>query len=300
MDSTLQLLHAISCKNDKINAIAFSSHEPYVIACGTEHHYIISWDARTGKEIVNFSTWSPITAICFSQKAKLLASGNMDGAVKIWDFEKKKSIMGFGGHLKCVYSLVFSPDGIHVAAGIWGNTVKLYSTKDGQLHGSFTRKKDVLAVYCVDFSPDGHFLASGSSGTIPIWDVASGKLDRECTGFDQNVYALSFSPDGTMLASGGVDRALRVWDARTCRIIYILKGHERPVKCVRFLAKTPSILVSASIDNTVRFWDITSGTCISTFKAHGDGIDCMALAPDGKTLATGSRDGTVKVWRIEF
>ena len=96
-----------------------------------------------------------------------------------------------------VYDLAYSPDSTRLAVassiGIW-----LYDARTGQA-------LDLLIGYTssvssVDFSPDGHTLASGSfDRTIRLWDVRTGELKTTLTGHKGSVYSVAFSPDGDML-----------------------------------------------------------------------------------------------------
>jgi WD40 repeat protein len=49
----------------------------------------------------------------------------------------------------------------------------------------------------------------------------------------------------------------------------------------------------------VRLWNLATRREVGPpLKGHTDSIWTVALAPDGKTLATCSRDGTVKLWNL--
>jgi len=45
--------------------------------------------------------------------------------------------------------------------------------------------------------------------------------------------------------------------------------------------------------------DIASGRQVQSFKGHSQWILSLAISPDGRTLLTGSRDGTARLWPIE-
>ncbi len=68
-------------------------------------------------------------------------------------------------------------------------------------------------VLSVAFSPDGRFLASGSSDpTIKLWEVATGKEVATLTGHEGSVMAVAFSPTMPLLASGSADLTVILWD----------------------------------------------------------------------------------------
>ncbi len=86
------------------------------------------------------------------------------------------------------------------------------------------------------------------------------------------------------LASGSSDNAIRIWDIKSGKTLFILKAHTKKVQSL-ILLNDGNSLVSTSKDETFRVWDITNGTLIKTLKRHA--IHSLALLADGR-LVSGS------------
>ena len=121
-------------------------------------------------------------------------------------------------------------------------------------------------------------------------------LRQTLRGHTRNVYRTAFSPDGRMLASPSNDNTVRVWEVETGRLLDTLE-HPSTVVCVGWSPDSRTLAVGGGHqDKKVYLWDSTTRKQIKVLQGHTNIINEVAWAPDGKILASCSRDNTVRLW----
>jgi WD40 repeat protein len=154
---------------------------------------------------------------------------------------------------------------------------------------------------CVAFAPDGKILACGTAGQkIGLWDVSGSKpVESGVLATGSSVIAVAFSPDGkrVALASGGIVTLAWVADfaGPKSKKQFELK-HRGRVNGFAF-APDGQTIVTADTEHWVTVWDAGSGKSLREFQA-GEDMVRIALAADGRHLATASTNGTVSIFRL--
>lgn len=259
-------------------------------------------------------TLSSILSVAFNSNGECLATGDVDGKVRLWNVADGKRLwtcMDKEKHASWVRSVAFSPVclrhaygereaspegfGKILASGSGDQTVKLWDVDTGECIRTL---KENSPVRSVAFSPDGKILAIGSDdGTVRLWDVGTWQCFRTLNEHKNWVWSVAFSPDGKILATGSEDKTVRLWDVRTGNCLNTLEKHGG---CVSSVAFSPDdiTLASSSADQTINLWDVRTGQCLDTLKEHKSWVWSVAFL-DGRTLASGSDDRTIKLWNVD-
>lgn len=277
---------------------------------GYDFSYLSVWQADLRKvnlHNVNFQnadlaksvfseTFGGIMSVAFSPDGKLLAAGDSNGEIHLWQVADGKQLLILRGHANWVVSLAFSPDSRTLASGSSDCTVKLWDVATGGCLKTWQEHDG--EVWSVVFSPDGNLLASGSDDhTLRLWKVSTGDCLRIFQGHTSWVTSVVFSSDGQMLLSGSDDNTIKLWNASTGECLRTLKGHSDGVRSIA-LSSDNQMLVSGSEDQTVKLWNVHTGECLRTFQGHTNRVFSVAFSPQGDLIASGSHDQTVRLWEV--
>jgi hypothetical protein len=298
-----------------VQAIAFSPDGKWVVSGspatgapnGDVDQKLRLWEVQTGKLLWSKNTRPySVFSVAFSPEGQMIATGSGEGKVALWDAVSGKLHRTLPGHQYCVNSVAFSPDGRQLAS-VGSDTLKLWEVKTGRLlrtlsgHSIWVEKGRSGWLDAVTFSPDGRLVAAGSHDyTVKLWSARTGRLLRTFTGHGEWVTSVAFSPDGRWLVSSSGDGTLKLWDPRTGKPRWTTP----PTGWVNSVAFSPDGKWLASAyggfsdkpDSAVRLWDSGTGRLLHTIKGHRGPVNSIAISPDGRRVASGSDDGTVKVW----
>jgi WD40 repeat protein len=147
-------------------------------------------------------------------------------------------------------------------------------------------------------TPDGRRILSLGHDNLRVWDLASAEQVRVLG--DTGGWGLAVSSDGRRAITGNSPTG-HVWDIETGRLVSTLKGHTAPIWGV-VLSADNRWAATGAWDGTVRRWDITTGQLWLIGQGLGQ-VRCLALSPDGKTLAaassaTDTAEGAVRLWDV--
>jgi WD40 repeat protein len=129
--------------------------------------------------------------------------------------------------------------------------------------------------------------------------IVSSPIRMTLTGHKTKVFSAAFSPDGKQLATIGDDGTTIIWDANTGEELRRLPGTTRPsdLYTEQRMAYSPDGRLLATCDsNQLKVYNPVSGELLMTLSGHEADVISVAFSRDGKYLATGSVDTTVRIW----
>jgi sugar lactone lactonase YvrE len=246
-------------------------------------------------------------SVSFSPNSDILASGCVDGTIRLWETATGKEIRQWTSGASTVICVAFSPDG-QLLASTGDKAVQLWAVPSGK--GIRSLQGHAMLTLFVSFSPNGKFVASGScDNTIRLWSVASGQEIRRLEASQDGFSTLAFSPDGRLLALGGWGpSAVHLWDIDTGRKLRVFPQTRFWTHSVAFCPDGKTLASTTGEDQqTIALWDIATGKEVRRFEDRVPlsrdeektrMIDSLAFSPDGKTLVSGEGDHNIYLWEV--
>jgi WD40 repeat protein len=312
--STLRTLAVLRGHGGEIRCLSFSS-DSKLVASGAEDRvlYVRAWEGhpaetrnpseRPDARLPIPESQSPAVRLALSPDGTRLATTAGEKALQVWDTTKAEPILQVG-EPGALHALAYSPDGRQLAGGGADGHIRLWDAGTGLR--SVLLEGANHPVSALAFSADSKLLASASAAaeSVWIWDLKRGEpcllipdaIDG-CT-----IETVAFHPSGRLLATGGIDwlatggsdGGVSVWDiADRCEVATFGGGVTAAV-----FDPTGRFLAVATLARSACVYDLEDRQLMIELLGHDDAVTCVAFSPDGRRLATGSDDRTIRFWDV--
>ena len=203
---------------------------------------------------------------------------------------------GFTDAVAEVDALAIDHEGKRFATGGWNGMARIWDRTSHQL--LWELKHDCDYVHAVAFSPDGQYLATGSSkpgAYLQLWDCETGERVRSFKGHDDGVLSVAFSRDGTRLLTGSYDKSARLWEVTSGKELNKFEGQASWVWSAVF-SPDETRIVTAGQDGTARIYEISGKPFKTPFVGHKGPVYAATFSPDGNYVVTAGFDRRILIW----
>jgi WD40 repeat protein len=277
-----------------VNELAFSP-DSNMLALSTGNSAYIH-DMSSLELVANQQFTVPTNSVSFSPVGEQIAvaEGNSISLLPVDGSSPVQLDTGLGQDVKITH-LVFSPDGTMIAYATDNGAVNLYNLDELAAQGSPVANPGPIT--SLQYSPDSSFLVAGTNdGKVIVWNTIDWSEAKRVEGLG-SVKSVAFSPDATLLAIGTTSN-ITVWGMDSWNQKFSVPTNGDPTLSVAFSSDLV-FLAAGTSGNMVHILDAATGAELTKLTAHSGAVTTLAFSGDGLFLATGSADGTVRLWGIK-
>jgi WD40 repeat protein len=290
-----------------VNVLAFSANGRQ-IASGGDNGAVDVWDVRTLRLLHTFKGSSQLLTIVFSPDGEQLVTSSADHKINVWKIQSGELQLSFEIPDSLVDSIGYTLDGQRIVTGCKDGAIRVYST-DGQLLRAFGEIASGISI--VD-SPTGARVAAVDDHGLEMWNLETGDLvlTRKLNGIfsgpiglpripifgissnaDDIVLVGPFEPNWTPLDAYDVT----ILDTKSCKVVADLGTLGWPH--FSFSPEVKAIAISSLWGIDVI--DIKTRRELRRFNFDRPGVTSLIYSADGKRIASGHDDGTVRIWNAQ-
>ncbi|XP_013787725.1 serine-threonine kinase receptor-associated protein-like [Limulus polyphemus] len=275
--------------------LAFSQITPYgyflISACKDGKPMLRQGD--TGDWIGTFvGHKGAVWGVALNKDASHAATGAADFTAKLWDAASGEDLHTFP-HQHIVKSVNFSPDGKKLLTGSNEKIVRIFDINQYDAEPLLFKGHTSAIRHALFLKEEKVVISASDDKTVRIWDTGTQQEVKKLE-FKATPSSLQVSQDGTLLVITHGSN-ISFWDANSYDQI---KEYTAPTQVSSAsLHPDNSVFVCGGEDFKMYKYDYETGAELDSFKGHFGPIHCVRFSPDGELYASGSEDGTLRLWQ---
>ncbi len=251
------------------------------------------WDAKTGNLIQILAKHEKnVESFAISPDGSLASFLNKDNTMTLWDLNSEKTLATYPCHKKIRKAVQFAKNGEFLYFAGWNGNIEvlnIHAIKNFHILNAHSN-----SINRIDISPNGEFLLSGGSDKfLKVWDWKN----RNETHKVQNrnfVLDVLFLEDGSQFAAIDKNGIMLIWDMESKKLI--TEALEYQISSDSLHLSNNKTLVTPYSNHFLSFHKPMEQFEIQTETGHSGKIQSIRFSPDESIVASGSLDGTVKIW----
>ncbi len=293
-----------------MSATAFLMNEP-LLARTSRYQIATVWAADSYatqaamRRIHHLETKKDCELSAFSPDRTKLAVSDK-GIMRLWDVPARRVIRKLSAPKESMTSVDFSPDGkrlVTLSKARPNAIARVWNAATGRLERTFPPQTGYRYVY--GFSPDGTMIVDNDKqGAMQFWNAATGRLMHRLkvppittgpnAGTKVSLAGIYFSHNTNLVATSGSDGLIRLWNARTGKLLRTLRNAATQGSLA--LSGDGKRLAAGNWDETISLWDAGTLKLRRNWRVGHPMVWSLKFLADGATLVSVHDDGMVKVW----
>jgi translation initiation factor 3 subunit I len=304
-----------------ITKVKYNHDSDLLVSCSKDG-VPTAWYTHNGERLGTYEGHNGAVWDCdINRDSTLLATGASDRSAKIWDMEHGKVLhtielkasvrsvnFSYGDHfLSVVQDSSFKatptifiyqlPDDSWTKVKEWTPSRLLFSEddKDGKICDAIwgSLNQDIIAGY--------------SDGSVRKWDVETGEVVANKKEHSKAINSVQFSKDSTMFVTASSDQTAKLWDTKTMTCLKTYQS-DRPLNSAAISPTMKHVIMGGGQEamNVTRtghksghfevdFYHLVLQEFLGSVKGHFGPVHTVAFSPDGKSYASGSEDGYIRL-----
>ncbi|KAK7330166.1 hypothetical protein VNO77_24352 [Canavalia gladiata] len=235
-----------------------------------------------------------VWSCCLDTNALRAATASADFSTKVWDALTGDELHSFE-HKHIVRACAFSEDTHLLLTGGVEKILRIYDMNRPDAPPREVDKSPGSVRTVAWLHSDQTILSSCTDmGGVRLWDIRSGKIVQTLE-TKSSVTSAEVSQDGRYITTAD-GSTVKFWDANYYGLV---KSYDMPctVESASLEPKYGNKFIAGGEDMWVHVFDFHTGNEIACNKGHHGPVHCVRFSPGGESYASGSEDGTIRIWQ---